>query len=90
MTRADVELRKLKEKAVEASDSRLEDTVFMDTVAMSGRRRQPVAAIAGVALLVVVVGGMTALSVHSFVSDCHANGGHISTDYRHGVSTCHY
>ncbi len=57
MTRADEELRKLKEKASEASDSRLEDTVFMDTVAMSGRRRQPVAAIAGVALLVVVVGG---------------------------------
>jgi len=57
MTRADVELRKLKEKAAEASDSRLEDTVFMDTVAMSGRRRQPVAAIAAVALLVVVVGG---------------------------------
>ena len=57
MTRADEELRKLKEKASEASDSRLEDTVFMDTVAMSGRRRQPVAAIAGVALLVVVVAG---------------------------------
>jgi hypothetical protein len=57
MTRADVELRKLKEKATEASDSRLEDTVFMDTVAMSGRRRQPIAAIAAAALLVVVVGG---------------------------------
>ncbi len=57
-TRADEELRKLKVKAAEASDSRLENTVFMDTVAMSGRRRQPVAAIAGVALLVVVVGGV--------------------------------
>ena len=57
MTRADEELRKLKEKASEASDSRLENTVFMDTVAMSGRRRQPVAAIAGAALLVVVAGG---------------------------------
>ena len=58
VTRADEELRKLKVKAAEASDSRLEDTVFMDTVAMSGRRRQPVVAIAGVALLVVVVGGV--------------------------------
>jgi hypothetical protein len=57
MTRADEELRRLKEKAAESGGSRLDDTIFMDTVAMSGRRRQPVAAIAGVALLVVVAGG---------------------------------
>jgi hypothetical protein len=56
ITRADEELRRLKEKATVASDSRLEDTVFMDTVAMTGRRR-PVAAIALVALAVIAAAG---------------------------------
>src|SRR4051812_44458384 len=38
LTRADEELKRLKERAAEATDSRLEDTVFMNTVAMQQRR----------------------------------------------------
>jgi hypothetical protein len=56
LTRADEELRRLKEKAAEASESRLEDTVFMDTVAMQ-RNTRPVTAVAGVALVAVVAAG---------------------------------
>jgi cytoskeletal protein RodZ len=56
-TRAEEELRRLKERTVENQDRRLEETVFSDTVAMTDRGR-PVLAIAGVLLaLVLLVGG---------------------------------
>jgi hypothetical protein len=57
-SRAEEELRRLKERTLENEDQRLQDTVFSDTVAMTGRRRPPFALIglAAVALLLLVGG----------------------------------
>ncbi len=57
-TRAEEELRRLKERTIENEDRRLEETVFSDTVAMTGRRRPTFLVLAGIAaVLLLLVGG---------------------------------
>lgn len=56
-TRAEEELRRLKERTLENDDRRLEQTVFSDTVAMTGRRRPTFMALAGIAAVVLLVVG---------------------------------
>ena len=56
-TRAEEELRRLKERTLENDDRRLEQTVFSDTVAMTGRKRPTFMALAGIAAVVLLVVG---------------------------------
>ena len=56
-TRAEDELRRLKDRTIENQDHRLEDTVFSDTVAMTGRRRPAFALIGLAAVVLLLVGG---------------------------------